>query len=78
MQIIKLLLISIFFLLFSLNANGKLIEIKVKVQGEIITNLDIEDEINYLTFLNPKLRNLENKKANYQNKSKWPPWLTLR
>tara|TARA_Y100000816_G_scaffold278817_1_gene250425 strand:- start:2492 stop:3445 length:954 start_codon:yes stop_codon:yes gene_type:complete len=63
MQIIKLLLISIFFLLFSLNANGKLIEIKVKVQGEIITNLDIEDEINYLTFLNPKLRNLENKKA---------------
>ena len=29
--------------------------------NEIITNLDIENEINYLTFLNPKLRNLEKK-----------------
>ena len=59
---IKLLVVFIISLLFSLSANGTLIEIKVKVQGEVITNLDIENEINYLTFLNPKLRNLEKKK----------------
>ncbi len=61
MQKIKLLVVFIISLLFSLSANGTLIEIKVKVQGEVITNLDIENEINYLTFLNPKLRNLEKK-----------------
>ncbi len=63
MQKIKLLVVFIISLLFSLSANGTLIEIKVKVQGEVITNLDIENEINYLTFLNPKLRNLEKKKV---------------
>ena len=69
MQKIKLLVVFIISLLFSLSANGTLIEIKVKVQGEVITNLDIENEINYLTFLNPKLRNLEKNVLNIAKNS---------
>ena len=38
------------------------IEIKVKVQNEIITNVDIEKEVKYLLFLNPRLSELENTK----------------
>ena len=55
--------ILIFYFLFNISANSELIEIKVKVHGEIITNLDIKNEINYLTFLNPKLGNLEKTKV---------------
>lgn len=36
------------------------IEIKIKVQNKIITNIDIEQEKKYLKFLNPKLNELEN------------------
>ena len=36
--------------------------IKAKVNNEIITNLDIKNEKNYLIALNPKLKNLEKKK----------------
>ena len=54
----KIQIIIIFFsFFFNLNANSNVVEIKVKVQDEVITNLDIENEINYLTFLNPKLKN---------------------
>ena len=49
---------------FATNLYGNLLEIKVKIQDEIITNLDIEYEKNYLFFLNPKLRNLEHSKIN--------------
>ena len=55
--------ILIFYFLFNISANSELIEIKVKVHGEVITNLDIKNEINYLTFLNPKLGNLEKTKV---------------
>jgi len=37
------------------------IKIKVKIENEIITNIDIENEENYLFFLNPKLKQLSNK-----------------
>ena len=37
---------------------GERILIKAKVKNEIITNIDIEKEINYLVFLNPKLKEL--------------------
>ena len=37
--------------------------IKAKVNNEIITNLDIKNEKNYLIALNPKLKNLEKKKV---------------
>ncbi len=38
--------------------------IKAKVNNEIITNLDIKNEKNYLIALNPKLKNLEINKLN--------------
>ena len=60
----KIKIIIIFFSFFlSLNANSNLVEIKVKIDDEIITNLDIENEENYLTFLNPKLKNLDKEKV---------------
>ena len=53
----------IFFLILFLNINnlvfGNFIEIKVKVKGQIITNIDIENEKRYLFFLNPKLQELD-------------------
>ena len=62
MKIIKIIIILFISFLFNLNSFGNLIEIKVKVKNQIITNFDIENEINYLIFLNPKLKNLEIKK----------------
>ncbi len=65
MKKIKLLFyIFITFLLFSFYAysNESSIEIKVNVEGEIITNIDIENETKYLFFLNPKLKNLDKNK----------------
>ena len=60
----KIQIIIIFFsFFFNFNANSNVVEIKVKVQDEVITNLDIENEINYLTFLNPKLKNLDKEKV---------------
>ena len=60
----KIKKIIIFFSFFlNLNANSNLVEIKVKIDDEIITNLDIENEENYLTFLNPKLKNLDKEKV---------------
>ena len=46
------------------NMSADSIKIIVKVQNEIITNVDIEDEKKYLIFLNPKLQELKNKKIN--------------
>ncbi len=57
------IIIICFSFFFNLNANSNVVEIKVKVQDEVITNLDIENEINYLTFLNPKLKNLDKEKV---------------
>jgi len=60
----KIIIIIIFFsFFFNFSANSDVVEIKVKVQDEVITNLDIENEINYLTFLNPKLKNLDKEKV---------------
>ena len=38
------------------------IKIEVKVQNEIITNIDVDHEKKYLMFLNPKLRELDDTK----------------
>ena len=60
----RLQLLIVFFSFFlNLNANSNVIEIKIKIQDEVITNLDIENEINYLTFLNPKLKDLDREKV---------------
>ena len=55
---------SNFFLIFNAISYGIIVEIKVKIQDQIITNLDIENEKNYLFFLNPKLRELETSRIN--------------
>ena len=51
----------IFFLILSLNANALENKIVYKVNNEIITSLDIDNEIKYLKILNPKIKNLDNK-----------------
>ena len=55
MNKIKLFLIIIFFFNLNNQVFGNFIEIKVKIDDDIITNLDIENETRYLFFLNPKL-----------------------
>ncbi len=62
MNKIRLIFFFIFLILFNQYSYGNLIEIKVKINDEIITNLDIENEKNYLFFLNPKLLELEKSK----------------
>ena len=48
----------IFFFLFQTNLNSFENKIILKIDNEIITNLDLENEIIYLTALNPNLKNL--------------------
>ena len=40
---------------FTTNLYGNLLEIKVKIQDQIITNLDIENEKNYSVEKNSKM-----------------------
>ena len=56
--ILKICIISTFFFTQVLATN---IEIKFKVENEIITNQDIINEINYLKLLNNKLNSLSNR-----------------
>ena len=62
MSKIKIIIFLIFTLTFVQFSYGDSIEIKVKINDEIITNLDIENEKKYLLFLNPKLIELEKSK----------------
>ena len=64
----KFVVISIIILIFSFNLQAKSIQIIAKVQNDIITNIDIENEIKYLIFLNPKLKEL--KKINLERIAK--------
>lgn len=63
---IKIKFIFIVILLTTLYnfALSSSVQIKVKVQDHIITNIDIEQEKKYLKFLNPKLKELENNRLN--------------
>ena len=58
----------IFLLILFVNLNNNLfaekILIKAKVKNEIITNIDVEHEVNYLIFLNPKLYELNKLRLN--------------
>ena len=55
-------LISIFFFtLISLNVSGSEIKILYKVNDDMITSFDVENESNYLKTLNKNLENLSNK-----------------
>ena len=55
--------ILILLLLFSFKSNAlsSKIEIRFKIGGEIITNIDIKNEKNYLIFLRPELSSLPKK-----------------
>ena len=55
---IKYILLVVFFLIINFNVYATSIKIIVKVDNEIITNIDIKNEIKYLLFLNPKLDQL--------------------
>ena len=55
----RLILVLLVFVVFSGHINANTIKIIVKVQNEIITNVDIENEKKYLLFLNPKLEQLD-------------------
>ena len=58
----KLLLVLIILLLGFKNSFAEQNKIIIKVNNEIITSLDILNEINYLKILNPNIENLDNKK----------------
>ena len=59
MSKIKIIIFLIFISTFNQFSYSDTIEIKVKINDQIITNLDIENEKKYLLFLNPKLIELE-------------------
>ena len=50
-------IIIIFFCLLNFSEANEL-KIKVKINNEIITNIDIDNEKSYLIFLNPDLKKL--------------------
>ncbi len=65
----KVLIIYIFsfFILNFVNAfENKII---IKIENEIITSVDLENEKKYLTALNPNIKNLENNKLNIISKN---------
>ena len=61
--VLKIYFILIFYIL-AINSSALSIENKilVKIDKNIITNIDIDDEINYLKALNPNLKNLNSEK----------------
>jgi len=58
----KLIFYSFLFLILSTNVFSNTIKIISKVNQEVITNYDIQQEINYLKFLNPGLKEVVDKK----------------
>jgi len=52
------------FFIFISQSHGENIFIKVNVDDEIITNIDIKKEVDYLIILNPKLLELDEGKKN--------------
>ena len=63
MSKIKIIIFLILISTFVQFSYSDTIEIKVKINHQIITNLDIEIEKKYLLFLNPKLIELEKNKV---------------
>ncbi len=54
---IKVFLIFIIYIVFFNTSNAQ-IKIEYKIGDKIVTNIDISDEIDYLIFLRPNLKNL--------------------
>ena len=49
---------------FEVSSNEKKVFIKKQVNEHIITNVDIDNEVNFITVLNPKLVNIDKKEIN--------------
>ena len=65
--ILILLITTLFFQVKSLSLENKII---IKVNNEIITTYDLENEINYLSILNPNIKKIdENEKIKFSKKS---------
>ncbi|WP_440656382.1 peptidylprolyl isomerase [Candidatus Pelagibacter sp. HIMB1509] len=60
---IKKLSFLILIILFCSYANSLENKILLKIDNDIITSIDLEKEINYLTALNPNIKNLEKKRV---------------
>ena len=60
----KILIFVNIFLLLNINNVNSEIFIKAKVNNQIITNIDVKNERNYLLALNPNLRNLPDDNIN--------------
>ncbi len=60
----KILISLLIFISLNGLANSTNVQIKVKIKDQIITNIDIENEKNYLFFLNPNLKNLDKSRLN--------------
>ena len=60
----KTLLIIFLYLISITNSIGLENKIILKLDNEIITSIDIENEINYLKALNPQINNLNIDKLN--------------
>jgi peptidyl-prolyl cis-trans isomerase SurA len=59
---IKFIKIIFIFLFYATNLEALENKIIVKVNNEIVTSIDIENEANYLTTLNPQVKNLDKKR----------------
>ncbi len=63
------ILILVFYLITINYLNANEIYIVSKVNNQIITNIDIENEKKYLTLLNPNIKKLEKKELFYLSKN---------
>ena len=66
MKVLIIFIFSFFILNFDNAFENKII---IKIENEIITSVDLENEKKYLIALNPNIKNLENKKFNIISKN---------
>ena len=64
MNLSKILLILVLLLFNNISSNSFEVNIEIKIQDQIITNVDILNEKKYLYFLNPKLQNIDDEIVN--------------
>ena len=57
---IILLYLGLFFFIFNTNSNSLENKILVKIENQIITSIDINNEFKYLVVLNPSIKNINN------------------
>ena len=65
----KLFLFYILFIISLTNLNALENKIILKIENEIITSIDLENEKNYLKALNPNIKDMSNEKLNLISKN---------